>query len=81
MQLSLRCLYEPELAGGAGRAKCEVFPIRLHTFGTHELRRDRPSTAILFPPDLADAEHPQHHVVTPVRIRLHKLDASLNQTS
>ena len=57
MQLSLRCLYEPELAGGAGRAKCEVFPIRLHTFGTHELRRDRPSTAILFPPDLADAEH------------------------
>lgn len=42
MRLRLQCVYRPQLAGGVGRACGETFPVRLHVFGTHELRRERP---------------------------------------
>lgn len=54
MRLRLRCLYTPRLAGRADKAKGEVFPVRIHAFGTHELRRERVSTAAYFGPELVD---------------------------
>lgn len=43
--LRLSCRYTSQIAGGEG-PKREVFPVRLHVYGTHELRRDRPSLAV-----------------------------------
>ena len=48
MKVALQLVYEPWLAGGAGMPQCETLPIRLHVYGTHELRRMTPSTAVVF---------------------------------
>lgn len=56
MRLRLRCLYTPRLAGRTDKPKGEVFPVRLHAFGTHELRRERVSTAVYFGADLVNVE-------------------------
>ena len=48
MKLRLRCTYEPQLAGGDGRPRSETLPVRVHVYGTHELRRNVPSAALLF---------------------------------
>lgn len=42
----LACRYEPDVAGNGGTAKrscCEVAPLRLHVYGTHELLRPNPA--------------------------------------
>lgn len=42
----LACRYEPDIAGNGGISKrscCEVAPLRLHVFGTHELLRSKPA--------------------------------------
>jgi hypothetical protein len=56
LTLHLRCTYASGLAGGGARAKAENFPLRLHAFGTHELRRERPQVFV-FESSAVDAQH------------------------
>lgn len=53
MFLSLDCIYVPSVAGGVGQADCEIFPLYVHTFGTHELRRGKIDSSVLFNKELA----------------------------
>jgi hypothetical protein len=77
LTLRLSCTYASGLAGGGSRAKAENFPVRLHVFGTHELRRDQPQVTVL----LASAVDARHKPLRPgalnfeVAIEWHGVDS------